>query len=50
MFDATEGVSDMFTGTSADLVLHALPDTGWVAGTDLTIGGNTSVDVVLDLT
>jgi len=41
---------DMFVETSSDLVLHALPGTGWSAGTDLTIGGNTSVDVVLDLT
>ena len=50
VFDATAGAVDMFVETSSDLVLHALPGTGWSAGTDLTIGGNTSVDVVLDLT
>ena len=50
VFDATDGASDMFTGTSSSLVLHALPSTGWTAGTNLSVGGNTSVDVVLDLT
>jgi hypothetical protein len=50
VFNATVGVNNMFFGTSASLVLHALPSTGWTAGTGLTIGGNTSVDVVLDLT
>ncbi len=49
-FDATDGAANMFTGTSASLVLHALPATGWTAGTGLSIGGNSSVDVVLDLT
>jgi hypothetical protein len=50
VFDATAGAANMFANTSASLVLHALPATGWSAGTGLTIGGNTSVDVVLDLT
>jgi hypothetical protein len=50
VFDATDGASNMFENTSASLVIHALAATGWTAGTGLTIGGNNSVDVVLDLT
>jgi hypothetical protein len=39
-----------FYQTHANLVIHArASDSTWTAGTNLTIGGNTSVDVIKDL-
>jgi hypothetical protein len=41
---------NIFENTSAALVIHArASDATWTVGTGLTIGGNTSVDVVKDL-
>lgn len=41
--------SDRLLNTSSNLTIHAKPNTGWTAGTNLSIQGNASVDVILDL-
>ena len=42
--------SNTFGSTSPNLVIHArASDSTWTAGTNLSIGGNTSVDVIKDL-
>lgn len=47
VFDPYGG--NVFQGTASSLVIHAKPNTGWTAGTDLSIQGNDSVTVILDL-
>jgi hypothetical protein len=45
-----DAAMDVFQATSEDLVIHVrASDSTWTAGTGLTIGGNTSVNVVKDL-